>query len=462
MRQVSIIVADDQPLQRQSLAAALRHSGHLVHEAGDGQSVIELLRDVAADIVITDLRMPGLSGLDVVQQVRRLDPRTSIIIMTAFASVDTAIDAMKRGAADYLTKPIDLDMLDLIVARIIKEQGLVLENEALRRRIEETLIKGGAPGLQQVLARATQAATTDAMILIRGESGTGKELLARTIHDLSHRAAKPFVAVNCSALPESLLESELFGHEKGAFTGAHARHFGRVEKAAGGTLFLDEIGDLTPPVQVKLLRFLDSREYSRVGGDEEFVADVRVITATHQNLEELMAAGRFREDLFYRLNVVSLTLPALRDRRDDIPALVEHFLVRFAKRYDRPVCALTPEAMEILGGYHFPGNIRELENIIEQATVLVRGDQIGVRDLPIRAQAVVPRQWLPEPAEIAGDLNAYLEDLERRVILSTLARHANNQSQTARFLGLTESGLRYKLKQWNMTKGSREPPAVAT
>jgi two-component system NtrC family response regulator len=449
----TIVVADDEARQRETLAAVLRKAGHTVRIAEGGAEAIELVRKEAVDLVLTDLRMPGVSGLDVLREVRGIQPEVAVVVITAYATVRGAVEAMKAGAADYLTKPVDLDELDLLVARILERRDLVRENRQLRRRLEESAggfrLLGGSPALAKVLSQAARAAETDATVLVRGESGTGKELLARSIHSLGRRAAGPFVAVNCAALPETLLESELFGHEKGAFTGAAARRRGRVELAEGGTLFLDEIGDVTPAVQVKLLRFLQDREFTPVGGEAVRSADVRVIAATHRDLEAMVRDGGFREDLYYRLNVVSLTLPPLRERRSDIPELAEHFLTRFAKRYDRGALRLSREAADALLKHDFPGNVRELENALEQAVVLLRDDTVRLEDLPRRIRDAQPgTAGPPDTDDVHGDLPGWLDDMERRIVLQALARHDGNQSLAARQLGLSESGLRYKLKRW--------------
>ena len=451
MRQGTILVADDEDLQREALARALRSAGHEVLPAGSGAEAVELVRSHAVDVVLTDLRMPEVSGIQVLQRVREIQPEIAVVVMTAYGSVANAVQAMKHGAADYLTKPVELDELELIVERALERRDLVRENRALRRRLEDTTpgfrLIGHARPLQEVLARAARAAATDATVLIHGESGTGKELLARSIHDLSRRAGGPFVAVNCAALPETLLESELFGHERGAFTGATGLHRGRIERAAGGTLFLDESGDLPMPVQVKLLRFLQEREFTRLGGDSTIAADVRVITATHRNLRERITAGAFREDLYYRLEVVTLVLPPLRERREDVPELVEHFLAHHAHRHGVPLRALTREAMDALIKYDFPGNVRELENALEQATVLATGDALMLNDLPASVRRGEPGV-AASPWPHTGTLAERLDEIEHRMVLDALARHEGNQSAAARQLGVTEGGLRYKLRKW--------------
>ncbi len=461
MRTGVIVVADDEPRQRETLARVLAQAGHSVIQAPGGEAAVEAVRTRPVDIVITDLRMPDLSGQEVLVRVKELQPDVAVVVLTAHGTVPGAVGAMKAGASDYLTKPVDLDELDLIVARVLERRDLLRENRSLRRRLESSTagfrLLGRSPALQEVLARASRAADTDATVLVRGESGTGKELLARSLHALSRRAEGPFVAINCAALPETLLESELFGHERGAFTGAVARHRGRIERAAGGTLFLDEIGDLPPPIQVKLLRFLQDREFTRLGGEEVLRADARIVAATHRPLEEGLASGAFREDLFYRLNVVTLVLPPLRERREDIPELVEHFLALYAKRYDRPVAGVSRDAMDALVKYAYPGNVRELENIVEQAVVLAGGPAVMLADLPaaVRRSEAGPAGWSLDPGAVRGDLPALLAEIERRVVLETLARHEGNQSSAARELGLTESGLRYKLKRWS--EGGAEP-----
>jgi DNA-binding NtrC family response regulator len=453
MSSATIIVADDEERQRATLARALEASGYRVLPVSGGEAAVAATLHEPVDIVITDLRMPGVSGLDVVRRIREAQPDVAVVVVTAYGTVAAAVQAMKAGAADFLMKPIDLDSLELVVARLVERRDLVRENRALRRRLESTdgfRLLGQSASLLEVLSRASRSADTDATVLIRGESGTGKELLARSIHSLSRRSEGPFVAINCAALPETLLESELFGYERGAFTGAAARHLGRIEQANGGTLFLDEIGDVPASVQVKLLRFLQEHEYSRLGGGETLRADLRIITATHRDLEKLIAEERFREDLYYRLNVVGLLIPPLRQRREDIPELIEHFLAQYAKRYDRPVRQLTHEASDALMKYAYPGNVRELENIIEQATVLAGASSITLADLPasVRSGGAPAASGALSPGEVRGNLGELLEEIERRVVLETLSMHDGNQSSTARHLGLTEGGLRYKLLKW--------------
>ncbi len=450
-----ILVVDDEATQRQTVGSILEGWGHEVLEAATGDQALDLVRSHAVDLVLTDMRMPGMSGLDLLRQCRQMRPDIAVVLMTAFGNIETAVEAMRDGATDFLTKPIDLDQLEIVVGRALEMRRLIRENMLLRQKLQDSDAKfrliGSSLAMAEVLNRAARVAETDATVLIAGESGTGKELLAHSLHDLSPRAMEKFVAVNCAALPETLLESELFGHVKGAFTGADKDRPGRVAAAEGGTLFLDEIGDISPLVQVKLLRFLQEREFSPVGSDLTIKADVRVVAATHRNLEEMVVEGSFREDLFYRLRVVSLLLPPLRDRRDDIPELAEFFLNRFAKRYQRPVRKFSAEAMACLMSLDYRGNIRELENAVEQAVVMARDVVIRAEDLPCKKVATAEGEFcLPTTGmdAVNGDLPGMLEALERRIIMETLAVFSGNKSSAARHLGLTESGLRYKLGKW--------------
>jgi two-component system NtrC family response regulator len=457
-----ILVVDDEKRQRETLAGVMAGWGHEVRQAANAEAALNMVSGEVIDLILTDLRMPGQSGLDLLASCRKLRPDIAVIVMTAYGSIEGAVDAMRHGAADFVTKPIDLDQLEITVGKALSVRRLSRENKALRRRLTETSagfrLLGGSRPMAELMARAGRAAETDATVLIRGESGTGKELLARSLHDLSPRAEGAFVAVNCAALPETLLESELFGHVRGAFTGAQQDRAGRVLQATGGTLFLDEIGDVTPAVQVKLLRFLQDHEFTAVGSDTAARADVRVVVATHRDLEAMIAAGDFREDLFYRLNVVSLALPPLRERRDDIPELSAHFLERYARRYARPTRTLSAEAMAVIMSHGFPGNVRELENIIEQTVVMTRGEVVHTADLPAHLTAAAAAEGsagtMPHFDPAQGDLPRWLEALEKRIVLETLAAYSGNQSSAARRLGLTESGLRYKLGKW---KDEQEP-----
>jgi DNA-binding NtrC family response regulator len=450
----NLLVVDDQKTQRETLQKVLESWGHSVLSACNGSDALEKIKDNSINLVLTDLQMPKMGGLDLLSIIKGARPDIDVIVMTAYGSVDTAVQAMKSGATDFITKPVDLDQLEIVLCRTMDKKRLIRENKSLRQKLEsnakQVRLIGDSNAMHDVLARAFRVAETDATILIHGESGTGKELLSHTIHDLSTRANEPFVVVNCAALPESLIESELFGHVKGAFTGAECSRSGRIKQAEGGTLFLDEIGDISPMVQIKLLRFLQDQQYTPVGTDKIIQANVRVVTATHRNLQNRINEGKFRQDLFFRLNVVNLELPPLFARREDIPLLASHFLTKYSKRYQRPARTLSTEAMSTLMGYRYPGNVRELENIIEQAVVMTIGEVIQKDDLPIQinssASEVQPDGISAVHAN--GNLPSLLDDLEKKIIIETLSQFSGNQSRTAKKLGLTESGLRYKLTKW--------------
>lgn len=448
------LVVDDEKTQRETLRTVLESWGHQVQEAPGGQEALDLLEGNAIDVIMTDLRMPGMTGLDLLAAAKEARPDIDVIVMTAYGSVEGAVQAMKNGAVDFITKPIDLDQLEIVLRRTLDRKRLVRENKILRRRLEESVhgfrLLGDSEAMQAVLAKASRVASTDATVLVQGASGTGKELLAQSLHDLSPRAEGPFVAVNCAALPETLLESELFGHVRGAFTGADRDRQGRVRQAEGGTLFLDEIGDISPMVQVKLLRFLQDRQYTPVGSEKLHQASVRVITATHRNLEERISEDTFREDLYFRLNVVNLELPTLAARREDIPQLAAFFLVKYTKRYERSARTFSSEAMAALMAYSYRGNVRELENIVEQAVVMTTGEVIHREDLPpmVTDSGKSNQSDILSAGQVNGDLPALMEKLEKRIIMETLATFDGNQSSAARHLGLTESGLRYKLTKW--------------
>ena len=444
-----VLVVDDEPAQRELVAGFLRKHGFDVVLAGGGREAVARFKQEPFDLVLTDQRMPDLSGLEVLEAVRSTSPETAVVIITAYGTIETAVSAVKAGAADYLTKPLNLDDLLHRVHRLRERQRLVTENRELREALTERHrvegIIGDSGRMQEVLSLVRRVAPSDATVLIRGESGTGKELIARALHYASPRAAGPLVKVNCAALAESLLEAELFGHEKGAFTGAVASRKGRFEMADGGSIFLDEIGDLPPHLQVKLLRVLQEREFERVGSSRPIKVDVRLLAATHRDLEALVREGRFREDLYYRINVVTIMLPPLRERREDLPPLIEHFLRAFAGKNGKSVRGLTREARGALLRYDYPGNIRELENLIERAVVLTRDDVIGVEDLPLT---------LETPASGSGDeagLIAAVEGLERRMIREALAKADGTQTRAAELLGISERVLRYKLKKYGLS-----------
>jgi two-component system NtrC family response regulator len=443
-----VLVVDDETAQRELIAGFLRRRGFEVATAPDGAAALERFRAEPVDAILTDQKMPGLSGLALMEAARALDPEVAIIVMTAYATVESAVTAMKGGAADYLTKPIDLEELNRRLEGVRERRARVAESRELRDAVGERLhmdgIVGDSDPMQELFSLVRRVAASDATVLIRGESGTGKELVARALHEASGRAAGPLVRVNCAALPETLLESELFGHEKGAFTGAHAPRQGRFEAAQHGSLFLDEIGDLPLHLQVKLLRVLQDREIERLGSNRPIPVDVRLLAATHRDLEAAVRAGRFRDDLYYRLNVVTLTVPPLRDRRADIGPLLDHFLTRFARDNGKTIHGLTREARDMLLRYDYPGNVRELENLVERAVVLTRDDVIGLGDLPpALRQAPAARE---EPAT----LPAATEELERRLIHDALAAAGGVQTRAADALGISERVLRYKLRKYGL------------
>jgi two-component system NtrC family response regulator len=453
----TILVVDDEQTQRTVLAGFLRKRGFEVLQAAGIQGGVAEVAAHTVDLVLTDLRMPDGSGLDLLEAVRKINPEVPVIVMTAFATVASAVDAMKRGAADYLTKPIDLDELDVLVGRTLERRALVAENRELRRQLETRYRLAGLETANSRMAEAinvaARAALSQATILIRGESGTGKELLARAIHYASPRSKGPLIAVNVAALPETLLESELFGHDRGAFTGADREHRGRFELADGGSLFLDEIGDLPKSTQVRLLRVLQEQAFERLGGTRTIRVDVRVIAATNRDLEAMVGSGEFRDDLYYRLNVVSIEVPPLRERREDIPALVEHFLRRFAADGPAPAKEVSREAMDVLLKYHYPGNVRELENVIHRAVVLARGAAITTADLPIRVTR-------PRAAGDATGAAVFIErvaEFERALIVEALERADGVQTRAARALGMSERHLRYKLNKYRLTSTPDEP-----
>jgi two-component system NtrC family response regulator len=451
-----ILVVDDEPAQRTVLAGFLRKRGFEVLQApGVGDALAQVSARLV-DLVLTDLRMPDGTGLDVLNGVRKINPEIAVVVMTAFGTVASAVDAMKHGASDYLTKPIDLDELDVLIGRTLERRALLAENRELKLQLERRHRLAGLetanPRMADAINMAARAAASRATILIRGESGTGKELMARAVHYASPRSKGPLVAVNVAALPDTLIESELFGHERGAFTGADREHRGRFELADGGTLFLDEIGDLPKGTQVKLLRALQEQAFERLGGTRSLRVDVRVIAATNRDLEAMVAKGEFRDDLYYRLNVVSIEIPPLRERREDIPALVELFLERFAGERPAPVTDVSREAMDLLVKYEYPGNVRELENLVHRAVVLARERTLTTADLPIR----LARMKADGHAEAATTFVERVAEFERALIVEALDRAGGVQTRAARALGMSERHLRYKLRKYKLSPGGDE------
>ena len=454
MKELDILIVEDEPFQREMLRDFLIKEGHCVSEAESGEKALRLLSRGSFDLVLLDFKMPGMNGLEVLREARKLNPEIDAVIITAYGTIETAVGAMKAGAKDYITKPIDFDELSILIERIADHRRLIKENRILK---EEVRSRGGSSGTLHYRSRkmgelvnlAGRIAPSQATVLIQGETGTGKELLARLIHGLSPRSERPLIAVNCAAIPETLIESELFGHEKGAFTGAMQRRIGYFEQADGGTLFLDEIGELGMPVQAKLLRFLQEREFQRLGGERTLKADVRIISATHQDLEVRVKEGTFREDLFYRINVVTMDIPPLRERREDIPVLLDHFLKRFTRENSKDIEEMSLEARDLLIKYDYPGNVRELENIIERAVVVSRGPVISVQDLPFQREECGGGE--DEKAQ-EGSLHRALEAVECSMIQDALEKAGFNQSQAARLLGLSERMLRYKLKKYGLKR----------
>jgi two-component system response regulator HydG len=448
---LSILVVDDDQAHRTMLRSLLSGWGYKVVEADDGQSAIDLVSQRPFDLILMDVRMVKVSGLEALTVIKKYNPSIPVIIITAYSSVESAVEAMKNGAYDYLTKPLDFDKLRLNLQRAMNHRQLKKENQQLRKTLdghfERSQLIGNSPALTSLLETVSQVAPSEASILIQGESGTGKELVAAAIYRNSGRREGPFISLNCAAITETLFESELFGHEKGSFTGAHRRTEGRFQQADGGTLFLDEISEMPLTMQVKLLRVLQERKVTRVGGSEEIKIDVRLISATNRDLEKEIAAGRFREDLFYRLAVVTLDLPPLRDRCDDIPLLTDHFIHKFGKQNHKKLKGLTPQAMNQLLKYDWPGNVRELINGLERATVLARSEYIEVKDLPLAVQKIMVEEGLP-PKEMW--LEQPLEEVEKAAVLQTLETCGGNKSETARRLGVTRKTLHKKLKKYGI------------
>lgn len=443
-----VMVVDDERTQLEFVGGFLRKAGFEVVLMENAAQALERFREGPFDLVLTDQRMPEMSGLDLLKSCRAVDPEVAVVIMTAYGSIETAVSAMQEGATDYLTKPLNLEELLLRIERIKRSHQLVRENTELRAALQERHriegIIGESGQMQEVLDLVRRVAPSDATVLLRGESGTGKELIAKAIHYASARRNGPLVKVNCAALPETLLESELFGHEKGAFTGAFAMRKGRFEIADKGTLFLDEIGDLPAHLQAKLLRVLQEKEFERVGSNRAITSDVRIITATHGDLEQLMRDGSFREDLYYRLNVVTIILPPVRDRRQDLPALIDHFLRKFAEKNGKTIQGFSRDARDALLRYDYPGNVRELENLVERAIVLTRDDVVGLGELPL----TIKETRLATDGQT--NLSAVVEGIERRMIVDALSAAGGVQTKAADSLGISERALRYKLRKYGI------------
>jgi len=453
MEKAKILIAEDEKAQRELLEGFLKKEGFSVEAASNGRQAIEKIERDFFDIAFLDYKMPELDGLQTLREIRKRFPDLPVVMMTAYGTVETAVASMKEGALDYLTKPIDLEELLLIIQKVLERSTLIRENKDLKTRLQERYtfqnIIYGSPKMEEVMGLIARVAPSQATVLIRGESGAGKELIANAIHYASARSEKPFVKMSCSAIPETLLESELFGHEKGAFTGAIQKRIGRFEEADSGTLFLDEIGELSPSTQVKLLRILQEREFQRLGSNLNLRTDVRVITATHRNLEEAMRNGLFREDLYYRLNVISIHLPPLRERKEDIPLLIDHFLKKYSELNQKKIQDLSKEARILLLRHSYPGNVRELENLIERAVVLCRGEVITTQDLPFHLQEG-PSEKVWEISGKTKTLPDSLEEIERDLIVKALHQYQGVQTRAAESLGISERVLRYKIKKYGI------------
>jgi DNA-binding NtrC family response regulator len=443
----TILIIEDEAKMRRLLELDLAEDGLTALTAGDAESGLKLLRENHIDLVVTDLKLPGMSGLDFLQAVKRQNAGLPVVVMTAFGTVETAVEAMKAGAGDYVLKPFSLSEMRMVIHKELDVHSLREQNrslrEALGQRYEHPNVVARSPKMQEVLATVDRVAPTNSTVLLGGESGVGKDLIARAIHEKSRRAAGPFIKINSTAIPENLLESELFGYERGAFTGANASKPGKFELADKGTLFLDEIGDVPLAIQVKLLRVLQEREFERLGGTRTIKVDVRLIAATNRDLREALEQGTFREDLYYRLNVVPIDIAPLRQRKEDIPDLVNLFIARFAGDSGKPIDGITPEAMQILVTYHWPGNVRELQNIIERACALAKGVILKVDDIHLDSR----------PARAVNGANNFLpegmtlEQWEDEMIRESLRRANGNKSQAARLLGLSRNALRYRLSK---------------
>ena len=441
----TVLVVDDEPSNVASLERIFQREGMRVLTAQNAREALDRVRTHRVQVVLTDLMMPGVSGHELLRAVKQLAPDIEVVVMTAYGTVETAVQAMREGAYDFVEKPLKRMTIVKAVRKAAERHKLLAENRSLRQELKNLTrreIVGSSPALRRVLEIANQAAPSSATVLVLGDSGTGKELLARYIHERSARAGAPFVAVNCAAIPETILEAELFGHERGAFTGAFARRDGRFAKANGGTLFLDEIGELAPSVQVKLLRVLQEGEYEPLGGDT-VRADVRVVAATNKDLQAEVAAGRFREDLYYRLNVIAITAPPLRARREDIPLLVDHFLGIYCAKNHRPRLTAGRDVLELLAAYRWPGNVRELENAIERAVVLCRGERLSVDDLP----EAIRDAKNAEPESLVFAVGTPLEEVERRLIQETLRHARGDKSVAAQLLGISTRTVYRKLAE---------------
>lgn len=448
MERATILIVEDEETQRSLLSGLLQKEGYTVEEAGNGANAIDLFRTKTIDLVLLDFKLPDMDGLAILKGVKEINPEVEIIMITAYGSIENAVNALKAGASEYLTKPIDLDDLLFKIKKIENKKHLVHENrvlkEALKDRLKSEDFIYTSEKMGEVVSLITRIAKTDSTCIIEGESGVGKEVVFNLVHQLSSRRNQPLVKVNCAAIPETLLESELFGYEKGAFTGAFQRKIGKFELANKGTIFLDEIGDLTPLLQAKLLRVIQEKELERLGGLHPVKIDVRLIVATNRNLEEEVKKGSFREDLYYRLNVVKIIVPPLRERKEDIPLLMDFFVKKYATRYKKNIVGFTRESRDQLIKYDYPGNVRELENMIERAIVLARGDHITLEDIPHLSESNI--------VQAEGGIKETVGVVEKQMIMEALIKADWVQTRAAGFLGISERMLRYKMKKYAITR----------
>ncbi|MDD4355646.1 MAG: sigma-54 dependent transcriptional regulator [Smithellaceae bacterium] len=459
-KELEILIVDDDLAHRLMLKKLLGGWGYRISEADDGAGAVEAVDRRSFDLILMDIRMMKVSGIEAMEQIKKINPAIPVIIMTAYASVETAVSALKKGAYDYLTKPLDFDELQIVIERATEHSLLKKENDYLKERLGEKFDRrnmiGQSPAMVRLLETVAQVAATEATVMITGESGSGKEMIANAIHYNSNRKDAPFIKINCAALTETLLESELFGHEKGSFTGADKRREGKFRQADGGSIFLDEVSEMSPAMQVKLLRVLQERELTRVGGSEVIAVNVRVIAASNRDLKKEMEQGRFREDLFYRLNVVALNVPSLEDRKEDIPLLAQHFLQEFAAKNSKNVASFTPAAMQKLVRYLWPGNVRELMNAVERAVVLSRNPVLDESDLTLLTAEDEDAEGKDRSGAgfpLAGASgNLPLEEVEKRSILEALNSCGGNKSEAARRLGITRKTLRKKLEKYEAQK----------
>jgi two-component system response regulator HydG len=455
-KRTRILIVDDDPGHLVSIKTVIGSWGYSVETADDGAVAVDMVKSTPMDLILMDVRMTNMSGIEALKEIKVYNPTIPVIIMTAYSSVDSAVEAIKSGAYDYLIKPLDFEVLKLTIARAAEHAGLKEENRALKEHLRTDYdianIIGRSEPMKKLLEMMAMVAPSEATVLITGESGTGKELIARSLHYNSPRKDRPLVVVNCAAITETLLESELFGHEKGSFTGADKQREGRFMQADTGTIFLDEIGETASTMQAKLLRVLQEKEIQRVGGEETLKVDVRIIAATNRDLQKDVAEGKFREDLFYRLNVMPLNVPPLRDRREDIPLLTQHFMKKYADKNRKKIKGFVPLAMDMLVNYDWPGNVRELENAVERAVILATGEHITETQLPMNITEQYEAHKIPsEPEERILDGTHSLEDIEKEAILATLKASDGNKAEAARRLGVTRKTLHNKLKSYGLS-----------